>query len=65
MPELRSISVPAELCSAAEKKFMGRFGNVEELVTFLLREVTQDAAGQMDDAERQVIEDRLKALGYM
>lgn len=65
MSESREIRLREDLCAAAEKKFEGRFGNVEELLTFLLREITQDAAVRMDEAEQRMIEERLKNLGYI
>lgn len=65
MAELREIRLPADLCAAAEREFDGRFGSVEELVTFLLREITRGAAVRLDEAEQRIIEERLKELGYM
>lgn len=65
MSECREIKLPADLCVAAERKFAARFGTVEELLTFLLREVTEDAAVRLDEAEQRIIEERLKGLGYI
>jgi hypothetical protein len=65
MTEFREIRIPADLCASAEKTFAGKFENVEELVTYLLREVTSPAAVRIDEAEQKMIEERLKALGYI
>jgi len=65
MVDMRAINLPADLCIAAEKRFAGRFGNVEELVAFLLLEVTHDKACQLDESEQRMIEKRLRDLGYM
>lgn len=65
MVEMRAIKLPADLCAAAEKRFAGRFGDVEELLVFVLREVTQDVAGKLDESEQRVIEERLRGLGYI
>jgi hypothetical protein len=65
MVDMRAINLPADLCLAAEKKFAGRFGDVEELLAFLLREVTLEEAGKLDKAEQRMIEERLKDLGYI
>jgi hypothetical protein len=65
MAEFREIRLPADLCASAEKTFAGKFGNIEELVTYLLREITSDAAVRIDEAEQKMIEERLKALGYI
>jgi hypothetical protein len=63
--EMRDVRLPAELCNDAEKRFAGRFGSVEELLAFVLQELLQDQATQMDQAEQRVIEQRLKDLGYI
>jgi len=61
----RQVSLPEELCSAAEAQYGKQFPSLEKLIVFLLEEVTrQDAAG-LDQKEQRIIEERLKALGYM
>jgi hypothetical protein len=63
--EFREVRLPAELCHDAELRFAGRFGSLEELLVFVLRELLRDQATQMDLAEQRVIEQRLKDLGYI
>jgi hypothetical protein len=63
--EVRDVRLPAELCNDAERRFAGRFGNLEELLVFVLRELLRDQATQMDQVEQRVIEQRLKDLGYI
>lgn len=65
MTEIRTIALPSELCDAAEQKFAHRFGSLEELLAALLHELLRDEALKMDEQEQRVIEDRLKALGYV
>jgi len=65
MTETREVRLPADLCADAEKKFAQRFGNVEELLSFILSDLLQDDASQLDQAEQQLIEQRLKELGYL
>jgi hypothetical protein len=65
MSEMREVSLPAELCEAAEKRFAHKFGSLEELLTFILREVLRDDASQLDRAEQRIIEERLRELGYI
>lgn len=65
MTETRQIQLPAELCAAAEKKFAARFGSLEDLLSFVLRELVRDEAAQLDQAEQQVVEERLRELGYI
>jgi len=49
----------------AEKQLTGRFENLEALLGFLLQELTKDDASKFDQAEEQIIEQRLKDLGYI
>lgn len=65
MTETRTLDLPAELCAAAEKKFGGSFASVEELLAFVLRELLRDEAAQLDEAELQFVEQRLRELGYL
>jgi hypothetical protein len=65
MSEFREIKLPEDLCAAAEKKFGGRFGSVEELVAFLLRDLVSGDTVEMDRAEKEAVEQRLKDLGYL
>jgi hypothetical protein len=63
--DLRDVRLPVQLCNEAEQRFAARFGNLEELLTFLLRELLRDDAAQMDQAEQRIIEERLHDLGYI
>jgi hypothetical protein len=63
--ELRDVRLPAELCSEAERRYAARFGDLEQLLTFLLRELLRDDAAEMDRAEQGVVEQRLRDLGYI
>ncbi len=61
----RVVQLDAELCRMAEERFRSRFANVEELLTFAMRELLRDEAAQMDRDEQRMIEERLKDLGYI
>jgi hypothetical protein len=65
MNSIRNISVPEELCQAAEQRFGNSFASVDELVSNLLRELLREDAYKMDARELEVIEQRLKGLGYV
>jgi hypothetical protein len=65
MNGMREVSLPEDLCAAAEKKFARKFGSLEELLTFILRELSRDEALQLDHAEQRIIEERLRELGYI
>lgn len=63
--DLRCVTLPSDLCEAAEQRFGARFPRVEQLVEFLLREALRQDAVRMDAAEQNLIEKRLKDLGYV
>ena len=65
MDSIRTITLPEELCRAAEQKFADRFGTLDELLTAVLNQLLQDDALKMDEREQQIIEERLKGLGYI
>ncbi len=66
MPDkMRNIQLPEALCEASERRFTPRFGTLEQFLVFLMQELLRDEAGQMDEAERRMVEERLKDLGYM
>ena len=61
----RKISLPEELCASAEQKFGARFEGLEALLEFVLRELVREDAEALDQAERAVLEQRLRDLGYL
>jgi Arc/MetJ-type ribon-helix-helix transcriptional regulator len=65
MNEMRNVALPEELCRAAEERFSHRFGSLEEFLTAALNELLRDDALKMDEREQKMVEERLKALGYV
>jgi hypothetical protein len=65
MTQLRTVSLPQDLCAEAERQFGSRFDNLEALLTFVLQEITKADASLLDKTEEQIIEQRLKGLGYL
>lgn len=65
MSQLRTIQLPDDLCVKAEKWMAARFTSLEELVTFLLREIIQDEDDKLDQKEEELVQQRLRDLGYM
>jgi len=61
----REIRLPEELCTAAERKYRAQFGDVETLLTFVLREIVRGDAAEIDRREQEIVEQRLKDLGYV
>jgi hypothetical protein len=61
----RTVTLPEDLCSAVEKKFAHRFGGLEEFLSTAMAELVRDDALKMDEKEQQIIEERLKGLGYI
>ena len=65
MAEHRTVSLPEDLCAGAEKWMKGRFDTLDALLNFLLQEIVKDDAGKLDLAEEQIVEQRLRDLGYI
>jgi hypothetical protein len=65
MSDLRKVRLPADLCANVETKFAETFGSVEELLVFVLRDLLRDDADRLDLAEQQLVEERLRELGYL
>lgn len=65
MNEMRSVNLPAELCSQAEKKFGSSFGTIEQLLEYVLRDLLRDDVAHADETEQRVVEQRLQDLGYL
>jgi hypothetical protein len=65
VPARRQISLPEELCAAAERRFAPQFGNLEALLEFVLRELIQDNSEALDKTEQALLEQRLRDLGYI
>ncbi len=62
---VREVHLPEHLCQKAEQRFAARFGGVDNLLTFVLTELVQEGAAQFDQREQQMIEERLRRLGYV
>ena len=65
MDGVRTVALPEGLCIAVEQKFAHRFGGIEELLTAALEELVRNETLKMDEKEQQIIEERLKGLGYI
>ena len=65
MSQYRTVNLPEDMCVAAEKFMTGRFESLDALISFLLQEVVKDDVSKFDRAEEQMIEQRLKDLGYI
>ncbi len=65
MTQLRTVSLPQDLCVEAERQFGGHFDSLEALLAFVLQEITKVDASLLDQAEEKIIEQRLKDLGYL
>ena len=65
MTDVRELRLPADLCRAAEKRFVQRFGTLEELLAFILRDLVREDAVQADEVELRLVEERLRQLGYL
>ena len=60
-----AVTLHAELCASALSRYGSRFATIEQLLTFLLQELLRDDDMKMDEKEKQILEARLKDLGYL
>lgn len=65
MTQYRTVQLPETLCAEAEKWMSGRFDSVEALIEFLLREVLKDDGSALDEREEEIVQQRLRDLGYL
>jgi len=65
MTQYRTVQLPEDLCAKAEKWLAGRFDNLESLTSFLLQEIVKDEGGKIDQLEEEVVQQRLRDLGYL
>jgi hypothetical protein len=65
MTDKRQVSLPEELCAAAEQRFGAQFQSVEPLLEFVLQELLRDDAEKLDQKEKEILEQRLRDLGYI
>ena len=65
MSNKRDIQLSESLCAAVERRFCGNGKTLEEFLGLVLEELARDEASRLDEAEKQVIEERLRQLGYL
>ena len=65
LSEMRTVTLPAELCAQAEKRFGEKFSSLEQMLEYVLRDLVRDDAAQADESEQRMIEQRLRDLGYL
>ena len=65
MTQKRSMQLSAALCDAAERRFGSAFGSIEQLLESVLTELLRDDALTLHQAETQLVEQRLRDLGYL
>ena len=65
MTQKRSMQLSAALCDAAERRFGSAFGSIEQLLESVLSELLRDDALTLHQAETQLVEQRLRDLGYL
>jgi hypothetical protein len=63
--QYRSVQLPESLCSEAEAWLKGRFENLEALIIFSLQEIIKDEGTKLDQQEEEMVQQRLRDLGYI
>ena len=59
------VMLSGDLCRAAMEELGDQFASVEEMLTFVLTQLTRPDLKQLDESEEQMIQDRLRDLGYV
>jgi len=59
------VRIPEPLCEDAENWLKGRFENLEALITFALQEIIKDEGTKLDRQEEEMVQQRLRDLGYI
>jgi hypothetical protein len=65
LTQKRSVQLSDELCIAAERRYRDVFGNIEQLLEAVLTELVRDEAAKLDEAEHELVQQRLRELGYL
>lgn len=65
MSQYRMVQLPENLCIEAETWLKGRFENLEGLLSFLLQEIVKDDGSKLDQREEEIVQQRLRDLGYI
>ena len=61
----RNLRLPEDLCAAVEKRYGQQFPSLEELLIFVLKDLAKNDVDQLDQREQDIVEQRLKDLGYL
>ena len=61
----RNVQLSADLCELAETRYQSTFGSIEQLLESVLSELLRDDAAKLTQAETQLVEQRLRDLGYL
>jgi hypothetical protein len=61
----RNVQLSADLCELAETRYHSTFGSIEQLLESVLSELLRDDAAKLTQAETQLVEQRLRDLGYL
>ena len=65
MGDMRTVHLPADLCAEVEKQYGSHFEGFEELLVFILTELSTQGAAHADEDELKLVEERLRDLGYL
>ena len=57
--------LPEELCEQAEHWLKGRFESLEALIAFALQEIIKEEGSKLDQKEEEMVQQRLRDLGYI
>lgn len=61
----RSVQIPEDLYRTIKDRLGSQFTNVDDFVSYVLREVLREDFPSFDESEQKMIQSRLKDLGYL
>jgi hypothetical protein len=62
---MRQIQLPEDLCRRIEEHYSHQFSNIEACLRFILERLANDQSTELDRVEEQIVEQRLRDLGYV
>jgi hypothetical protein len=63
--ETRIVKLPEDLCAQLQQEFGASFDSLEAILIFVMQQLTLPQAANLDKNEQQILEQRLRDLGYL
>lgn len=63
--EIRIVKLPEGLCARLQEEFGASFASLEDILVFVMHQLTLPQAVNKDKNEQEILEQRLRDLGYL